>query len=337
MRRLITLGLLIFTLAACAPTAVETLAAPQPTATPPAEPTLTPTPATPLVILIVPADMNPEESALYQSTVYDLSQPGGYRFQVRNTLTEQDMQEPGLEIVIALPPDLGIATLAASAPDVRVLAVNMNGVNVGDNLSVVNSADRPDLTAFLAGYMAALLSEDWRTGIATAKDTELTTVVEQAFSNGNIFYCGLCNSPFPPYYDYPVIVEIPADAKTSELPAYGDILTRYQADVAYIDSAVQTDELINSLAINGMRMIGTRTPSDPAVLTNWIATIQPDYIKAIQVAWNDLANGNTGIAYRSPLSLTNVNPDLLPPGKQRLANQMLADLLDGFVDTGVTP
>ena len=43
---------------------------------------------------------------LYQSTVYDLAQQAGFRFQVRNTLSELDL-EPALRVVIALPPDPG--------------------------------------------------------------------------------------------------------------------------------------------------------------------------------------------------------------------------------------
>lgn len=337
MRRLTALLLLILTLAACAAPATETLPAP-PTATqPPAAPTLTPTPVTPLVILLLPADMNPDESARYQSTVYDLAAPQGYRFQVRNTLTPADMQEPGLEILIALPPDPGISDLAAANPNVRVLAVNIGGLSAGGNLSVVNSADRPDVTAFLAGYIAALLSEDWRTGIMLAKDAPDTAINELAFGNGRIFYCGLCRSGFPPFYDYPIVVEVPADAKPSELPAYGDVFRRYLADVVYVHEAVQTDALVQAMALGGIEMIGTRTPSDPTALENWIATIQPDYVTAIQRAWADLITGQTGISYPSPLTLTNINANLLTPGKQRLADQMLSDLLNNFVDTGVAP
>lgn len=336
VRQLTALLLLILTLAACAAPSAETPPAP-PTATlPPAAPTLTPTPVTPLVILVVPSDMNAEESALYQSTVYDLAQPGGYRFQVRNTLSAADMQEPGLEIVVVLPPDPGIAALAAAAPNVRVLAVNIGGLSAEGNLSVVNSADRPDVTAFLAGYIATLLSEDWRIGLMLPKDTPETAISRQAFANGRVFYCGLCRSGFAPFYDYPITVEVPADAKPAELPAYGDVFRRYQADVVYVHAAVQTDELLMAMALNGLALIGTHTPTDPTALQNWIATIQPDYIEAIKRAWPDLVAGTTGIDYPSPLTLTNINANLLTPGKQRLATQMLSDLLEGFVDTGAT-
>jgi hypothetical protein len=38
-----------------------------------------------------------------------------------------------------------------------------------------------------------------------------------------------------------------------------------------------------------------------------------------------------------PLGFTGTNPDLLSPGRQQLVETMLADLLAGFIDTGVDP
>jgi hypothetical protein len=37
------------------------------------------------------------------------------------------------------------------------------------------------------------------------------------------------------------------------------------------------------------------------------------------------------------LTLLDVNPALFSPGKQRLAQETLDDLLAGFIDTGVDP
>src|SRR5262245_41583787 len=60
---------------------------PIPTDTQIVHPTLTATPTIPLAVLVIPADLDPDTSNLYQTTVYDLAQASGFRFQVRNTLT----------------------------------------------------------------------------------------------------------------------------------------------------------------------------------------------------------------------------------------------------------
>src|SRR5688572_33437915 len=109
-----------------------------PTDTPIAPPAATATPTVPLAVLVVPADLDPETSNLYQKTVYDLAQASGFRFQVRNTLTPADL-EPGLKVVIALPPDPGIVALAAAAPNVQFLTINIPEVSAGGNVSILGN------------------------------------------------------------------------------------------------------------------------------------------------------------------------------------------------------
>ena len=76
-------------------------------------------------------------------------------------------------------------------------------------------------------------------------------------------------------------------------------------------------------------MIGTQTPEQlPA---GGVMTIQPDVVKAIQVAWPQLLAGQGGLAVQSPLGLSDIDPSLLSPGKQRLVEKMLEDLQSGFV------
>src|SRR5690242_12383 len=123
----------------------------------------TATPTIPLAILIVPADLDKDASDLYQKTVYDLAQTSGFRFQVRNTLTPAEL-EPGLKVVIALPPDPGIAALAAAAPQVQFLAINIPGISPGGNISVLGNNSQTDVSAFLAGYTAAMITDDHRIG-----------------------------------------------------------------------------------------------------------------------------------------------------------------------------
>ena len=83
--------------------------------------------------------------------MYDLTQTSGMRFQVRNTLSTAELAEPGLQVVVALPPDPGIAALAAAAPQVQFLAINIPEVAAGGNISVLGGNAQTDVAAFLAG------------------------------------------------------------------------------------------------------------------------------------------------------------------------------------------
>jgi len=324
----------IILLAACGPKTTPTA---EPTPLPPTDTPL-PAPASPLAMLLLPADTPESLSKEYQSAVYNLAQGSGYRFQVRNSLTpEQAAAEPGLGIVIALPPDPGIAALAAAVPDAQFLAVNIPGVPAGGNLSTIGGADDASNAApFLAGYIAAMLSQDWRTGLIAEKDAQETPAIKSAFANGHGFYCGLCNPVAPPYYPYPLIIEMPGDSAGNEAIAYGDRLLDYQVTAAYIAPAVADEALINNLASRGVLLIGETPPPDRA-RASWIATIQPDWLSAISEVWPKLVAGEGGLSLPSPLSLTDVNPDLLTPGKQRLAEETLARLAQGEIDTGAQP
>ena len=328
------ISLAFILLAACGPRTTPT---PEATPLPPTE-TPVPTPARPLAILLLPADTPDALSREYQSAVHDLAQAAGYRFQVRNSLTpEGAATEPGLEIVIALPPDPGVAALAAAVPDARFLAVDVPGVAPGGNVSVIGGTDDASFAApFLSGYITAMLSQDYRTGMIAEKDAPGTPAIENAFYNGRGFYCGLCQPVAPPYYDYPLIVEMPADSAGNEAIAYGDYLVDHQANAVYIPPAVADEALLNNLASRGVLLIGETPPPDGA-RGSWIATIQPDWLGAITGAWPRLVAGEAAFSMPSPISLTDVNPDLLTPGKQRLAEETLARLANGEIDTGAQP
>jgi hypothetical protein len=70
---------------------------------------------------------------------------------------------------------------------------------------------------------------------------------------------------------------------------------------------------------------------------NWVASIQPDVIHAIETAWPDLVAGAGGVAVPSPLIITNVNEEHLPGGKLANAQDVLEQLQNGLIDTGVSP
>lgn len=324
---LIMIGLV---LSACAGTSdpAET-PIPTPTDTPVVPPTLTPTPPIPLAILVLPANMDAETSDIYQKTVYDLTQASGMRFQVRNTFTTADL-EPGLKIVIILPPDPGIAELAAAAPDVQFLSINIQGVSAGGNVSVLGNNSQSNIAAFLAGYTAAMLTDDYRVGMLMPKDNNDAIQSFNAFANGRKFYCGLCRPYFYLPWDFPQFLEIGAEQDVNDYDAFADILIlQYQVRTIFIHPDIYTQDLVDYIGTTGTSMIGTTSPEQrPA---GWIMTIQPDTIQAIQSAWPSLIAGEGGLTVQSPLGLSDIDPDLLPPGKQQDVQETLDKLQNGLI------
>jgi hypothetical protein len=339
MRKILVFFFIPIFLVACTPAGTETPTTPPASEQPTDIPTTPPVQDTPLAIAVIPMEVAQDQADLYQTTVYNLTQEHGYRFQTRSTLTEVDVQnEPGLEIVVAFPPDLGVTSLATAAPDVQFLAVNIPGLTAGGNLSVIGGDEQMTLQqAFAAGYMAATLSLDYRVGIITEEsNTGLLTI--EAFTNGRAYYCGLCQASFPPWppaYQYPVHPQIPLNTPLSQYSAYSDYLFDRLVEVTYVDPLVATPELLDYMALYDMLLIGEYMPFED-LQPNWVASIQPDITPAIQSLWSDLVVGLGGQKVPIPLMLTDINPDLLG-GKQRLVEEVLAGLQSGLIDTGVIP
>jgi len=334
-RSIILLVVLALILTACGANTPAPTNTPVPTDIPFIPPTLTATPTVPLAILVLPADLDPEMSNLYQKTVYDLAQASGLRFQVRNTLTAADL-EPGLKIVVALPPDPGIVALAAAAPQVQFLAINISGITPGGNISVLGGNSQSEIAAFLAGYTAALVTDDYRIGMMIPKDNADALRALNAYANGRTYYCGTCRPFYYLNWSFPQYVEIPAEEDKANYDAYADILMlQYKVRTIYLYPDIAIPDLYNYIGTTGVYLIGTVSPEQrPA---GWVMTISPDVIKAIQNAWPQLIAGQGGITVQSPLGLSDVDPSLLSPGKQRLVQQVLDDLQAGRIDMGSTP
>ena len=182
------------------------------------------------------------------------------------------------------------------------------------------------------------MAPEWKVGILYQKDTPEGEAARNAFANGFVFYCGSCRNPlFPqPAGIYPVFVGIPTDAKTSEYPAYADLLLHNVVKVAYVFPAIATPDLLNYMAQSGILVIGETFPGESA-RAHWVTSIQPDVTSAIQKIFPELVAGKGGQSVPTPLFLADVNASLLSQGKLRLVQQVLEGLQDGTISTGVTP
>lgn len=336
MRASLALLLLLILLTSCttgAPAAGDLTSTPAPTAS--AVPTAGPTPtqASPLVILVLPADINDADSRAYQKAVYDLAQAQSYRFVVLNKLTQADL-EPALKIVIDLAQDTDISIMAAAAPQAQFLAIHIAGIKPGGNMSVLGGeATSIDKVAFMAGYIGATATKDYRTGALVRKGSPDAETIINSMSAGQQYFCGLCNPFTGPFNEYPLVQDVPEDAKPSEYGAYADILIRKRVDTLFIQPGLDAPELLQYLQTVGVMMIGTQTPAK--AVDGWIVTLQPNYLEALKAAFPELVAGNGGQAFAAPLSFSDANDSSFELGKQDNARQVLNDVLAGLISTSI--
>ncbi len=324
--------LIIAVLSACGKSAEIAPPTVIPTHTPLPAPTVIPTPSTPLTILVLPADMDKVTSDLYQKTVYDLAQGSGLRFQVRNALTAMDLTDPTLKVAIVLPPDPGIVAYASAAPNVQFLAVNIPNLTAGGNVSVLAGDNQVELPAFLAGYVAAMITDEYLIGMVIPKDDPDGQRAFYAFNNGKSYYCGQCRTFLLYELGYPQYIDIPSDEKPERYGGYANVLINdRKVQTLYIYPTLANPDFLSYLGTQGVNIIGTSMPEPRP--GGWVMTIRPDTIKAIQSAWTALVAGQGGIAVQSPLGIADVDPTILTPGKLRLAQETLDALLAGRILT----
>ena len=328
--------ILVAILVACGRSAPDATATPVPSETPIPTPTYTATPSTPLAILVMPSDLDPAMYDLYQTTVYDLAQQAGFRFQVRNSLSELDL-EPGLRVVIALPPDPGIAALAAAAPQTQFLAINIPDLTAGGNISVLANNVQTDIVAFMAGYIGAMITDDYRIGMIYPDGNPDALSALDAYTNGKTYFCGTCRPFYYLPYDFPQAIPVPVDTPPENYGGYAVYLVQQrEVDFIYVYPDLATLDFLAYIGSSaGAVQVGSAPQGNLPIY--WAASLSPDTIGAIQAAWPMLVAGQGGQAVQSPLKLTDVDSSLFGPGKQAQAEEVLAELLAGRISPHSIP
>lgn len=304
----------------------------------PAE-TLTPSPTAPAssqaILLAAPA-ADPALAQEVQGLLEELAATDHLTFETLSELPGIDLPE-GVRLVVLLPPDPGALNLAAANPEVQFLALGILGLQATENLSVIGSeGDRPDQQGFLAGYLAAVLTSDWRVGVISRADTVEGRAARLGFANGVVFYCGLCRPAYPPFIQYPQYAELAADADQTALQAAADTLINNAVKTVYLGPGSENPALLAYLAKAGVSLIGSGLPP-VEFQSRWIASVRTDALSGLRQIWPRLLNGEGGISLGVPLELADRNPDLFSPGRQVFVEKMLAEMLSGYIDTGVNP
>jgi hypothetical protein len=314
-----------------AETATTTAVTAGPTETP--APTATPRPR---ALLFAPAGADAQQVVALTELLGELAAQAGLDFESLPALAPAEL-DPGLRVVVALAPDPGVAGLAAAAPQTTFLAVGISGLAPAGNLLSIDPAGaRADQQGFLAGYLAAVVTPDWRVGVISVVDNPSGQAHRQGFLNGVQFYCGLCRPAYPPFVQYPLAGDLTSSASEAEQIAAADALIAQGVTTIYLAPGAGSTALLEYLAGQGIHLIGSAPP--PAGLAeHWIATLSADWLEAVRQAWEQALGGQLAAAPELPLAIEDVNESLLSVGRQRVVEQIRDELAAGWIDTGVNP
>jgi hypothetical protein len=243
----------------------------------------------------------------------------------------------GLRLLVALPPDPGVAELAALAQPTPLLAVDIPGLPAAENLTVIGAqGGRPDQLGFIAGYLAAVVNGESRIGAVVPAGTPEGKAARLGFLNGATFYCGLCRPNYPPFIQYPIVVELDEGAGEAGAQQAAQTMLENAVEVAFVYPFAGNEAVLKALAEVGINLIGGASPN-PAWQPRWVASIRPNLTAALRLLLPALLKGEAAAGPVTPWAIRDANPDNLSPGRQSLVEAMLAELEAGFIGTGVDP
>jgi hypothetical protein len=261
----------------------------------------------------------------------------GLRYQTRETLTQADFEQDQILYVVAVPPYPGFAELAASEPETSFLGIGFDELEPADNLSVIRSGeDKLDVQGFLAGYIAAMITPDWRVAAVGLSEDPAAEAARQGFVAGAKYLCGLClpkYAPTGPNYLYPKYVELAPDASAAEKQGSVQVLLNRAVETFYVIPGAADPPLFNFLLSSGAVIIGDGSDFQAEYSGQWAASLTFDFNGAVQEYLPQFLDGDPGTEVQVPLVITDVNPELLSPGKLRAAEQILEQVSAGWIST----
>lgn len=234
---------------------------------------------------------------------------------------------PVAGVFAPLPVDLEDATtLARNQPDVPIWVTGTwtQATDPPENLLVLDlSWTRPRYRAFLAGYLAALISANWR--VVFLEPQGVPEEMWPAFWAGTRYMCGMCSPPKPPVVRYPVRISVPQVG--GWLPACQQARQEFFVEVAYV-LGKPDPEALSCLRQAGTRLLGDSLSANPQELDVVLAA--PSWEELLTEYGPRFWQGPRGVVVPQITFLVQ-KVDVLPPGRQQHLELIWQDLIQGFI------
>jgi hypothetical protein len=256
--------------------------------------------------------------------------------ETRESLQTADLL-PEMKLVVALAPPANLAELLAAAPQTQFIVISAAPLEPGANLTVIRM--QAEQQAFVAGLVTTLLSDDWRAGGLIPADAP---VLQSAFSNGGSYFCGVCSPGWPLGMTFPLVTGAAAPGDGGAWTASAaDFFDNGKVEAFYLSAAASLPEVIAYLAGKSqfestVKIVGETPPPDE-LRAQWAATVGLDPLEALSQALPAALAGNSAGSLLVPVTLSNINPDILSPGRLELARTIMDELAKGIISPFTVP
>lgn len=313
---------------------------PQPTETPIAS-TSTPVeispvlPEEPAVILIVGAEADEDRLLSTRSALETLLAGSGYSYEVHDGFPS-NLVTPNLRVVVGVGLGSDLAGFAAQNPSIQFIAVDTVGVTPTTNLSVVGDpVEEARRLAFMAGYLAALTSTDYKAGALIPGDEENSDDLAESFVIGARFFCGLCLPKYPPFNRFPQWDTLPLENAADGFEPAVDNLVNLGVENLYLHHSLLSPEILTYLSETGIRLISDGQPD--VLRGNWMGTLIVNPGPGLMAIWSDVFSGTGGFKQPGSIQLEDLDAGWVSEGRYFLFEETLGDLEAGLISIEAAP
>jgi hypothetical protein len=276
---------------------------------------------------------NPGRAEVYRAAFETLAGQSGFSFESQPSLNLEAV-DGTIRAVILIGHVEGLAEMAAQNPAVGFILVDVDGAVEGTNVYHLSAAQvGADQVAFLAGYMAAVTTFDWRVGAVALNDAAGSQDLA-AFEAGVRYFCGWCRPVYPPYYEYPQMITASA-ADGANGAAAASSLVEVGVETVFVSSDLASHEFLAPLAEAGLAIIAPVEPR-AGFEDQWMATIQGDFQGVLEAVWAAMVAGEPVLETGSALHISHLNDNLISVGRAVLVQQAADELQSGFITTGMS-
>ena len=301
-----------------------------------ATPLILPTPtqaATPLPDRAVLVKAGETDAALIseaQTLLTELSSGSGLVFETRDEISASEITKD-MKVLVFLRHPENLGTLANSAASTQFAVISDLDWNPTGNVTIIRK--RTEYIAFIAGYLSAILDNNFRAGALVSAEDSATL---SGFLNGAHYFCGICAADIAPYSKYPLTASLPNGSPAANWLAEFDKINVGLVRVLFVAPEAHSSELFANLAAREIILLGSQTPPAEA-LSRWAVTLQLDGLSPLREAWGDLVSGVGGKIIYGGVRFTDINPTFLTRGKLDYVQKMVEKLRAGLINPQSVP
>jgi hypothetical protein len=157
------------------------------------------------LIFIAAPDVDPAIQSQIESIVQSHAQANSLDFEFLSALAPFNPSDEIAKVVL-YGDFSGLDEIASQNISTRFILIGPRSGAAPENVSLFSlHVGQEETVAFLSGYTAALVADDWRIGALYTADEIL---LANAFLAGAEYFCGACDPDQPPDYDYPHALQV---------------------------------------------------------------------------------------------------------------------------------